>query len=196
MCRNTVIISHCITESLALGPITATFRWVFRGRMLFLFCKSTNDSRAIRKANCLMFLTIQHRGRNFRPSRCSSISPSSKRAVNKRFNEISISFSSIKPAFTASASDAYSLHIQGLYPPAQHQPKRVPCPDESHAFRSIEIGNRSTVRDYNAFVSPFIPAIFASTGDYCHNKALLKTIIGTHHFLYMRFLYQIFKAGR
>ena len=120
-----------------------------------------------------MFPTIQDRGWNLTEADCSSISPSSKRAVNKRFNEISISFSSIKPALQHPVK-----HIHSTF-------KVCTCPHstsrgvffirvESHAFTgSIEIGNRSQIRDYNAFVS-IHPAIFASTGDYCHNKALLK----------------------
>ena len=36
---------------------------------------------------------------------CSSISPNSKRAVSRRFTEMSICFSSISPFCTASGSD-------------------------------------------------------------------------------------------
>ena len=56
---------------------------------------------AIRKANADVPILFNTEVGISDQAGCSSISPSSKRAVNKRFNEISISFSSIKPAFTS-----------------------------------------------------------------------------------------------
>ena len=64
------------------------------------------------------------------------------------------------------------FHIQGLYLSAQQRPRRVPYPDESHAFPVYR--NRKSLHSQRlqCLCIPIHPAIFASTGDCCHNKAL------------------------
>lgn len=103
--RHTVIIPHCITESLAFGPITAIVSPPrFNGKVLSLFISSVIDLRAMSSAreSCPAEATTE-KGMPVQDTFSgSSISPKAKRAVKRRLTATSTAFSSIFPCFTAS----------------------------------------------------------------------------------------------
>ena len=98
-----------MTESLALGPITATVKLPrFNGSTFCLLSNNVIDSRAIFNANesCVAEATTEKGIFVQDTLEGSSISPKSKRAFSNFFTERSITFSSIIPFFAASINDS------------------------------------------------------------------------------------------
>ena len=94
-----------MTESLALGPITATVSPPrLNGKKLSLFISNVMDLRAIFNANESWAAEATTENGIFAQDTFSksSISPSSKRAFNKRFTEVFTFSSEINPFFTLS----------------------------------------------------------------------------------------------